>query len=203
MLFLSACTCVEKCEESLAEVLVLLTEDCPSATPVPTQEQLPDTFWLFCPLCGGDLNCCRAGLKGNMNRALRLLLLHLLFFFPELQPISSWIQEVPCLYCCLSLSVLKGCELWADLAVLKVCHSTVFIAPTVRWALFLWTFFLDKLSVSCTWVEVSRPLYLSWRHVFWHLENQAPNASDSNPTWLLRWLSHSDNLIMEDVAWKL
>uniref|UniRef100_A0A663E9I0 Phosphoglycerate mutase n=1 Tax=Aquila chrysaetos chrysaetos TaxID=223781 RepID=A0A663E9I0_AQUCH len=70
-----ACACVEKCEESLAEDLVLLTEDCPSATPVPTQEQLPDTFWLFCSLCSGDLDCCRAGLKGNMNRALRPLLL--------------------------------------------------------------------------------------------------------------------------------
>lgn len=56
-----------------------------------------------------------------------------------------------------SLSLLKGCELlWnpagvgPDSTVLKLCQSTVFIVPTVRWAVFLWIFLFWKLSVSCT-----------------------------------------------------
>lgn len=63
--------CIVKCEESLAEDLVLFTKDCLSATSAPTQEQLQEMCWLFSALSSGDLDCCRAVLKGGVSRPLR------------------------------------------------------------------------------------------------------------------------------------
>lgn len=48
------------------------------------------------------------------------------------------------------------------------------------------------------------PLQLSWNlfsfFFFWHFENWVPNASSSNLVWLLGYLSHGVNLILEDVG---
>lgn len=92
----------------MVEDLVLFTEDCPSATPGPTQEHAGSSA-----LHAVEAWIAAVGLKGGMNRALGPLLLQpaLSYLSPqELKPLylAGSKRFHVCIALCLSLPFQKG-----------------------------------------------------------------------------------------------